>query len=146
MKPKLVPLFFEPGRDEGFDLQLANLRSLLGGEAELLPPSPLGADLPSEADAVVFPQLLGEGYRRVEDFQKIKVPILIITSEFGTLSMWDWELISYLREHGVKPIAPYSIEQTRKVIAALRVKNELRQSKFLVYQDHPGAGPAGSDF
>ena len=62
----------------------------------MLRPAALGMPMP-DADAVVFPQLLGEAYRCVEDFRAIKTPILIVTSEFGTLSMWDWEIISYLK-------------------------------------------------
>jgi len=139
MKTRLVPLYFAPGRDNGFDLQLGVLKDLFGSEIEFLPEQALGQPLP-EADAVIFPQFLGEGYRRLEDFKKIALPILVITSDVGTVSMWDWELISYLREEGVTTIAPYSLEQSRKVIAALRVRRELRQSKFLVYQDNPGEG------
>lgn len=145
MKARLVPLCFVPGRDGGFDCQLNILRSLFGAEAEFLSAVSLGSPLP-EADAVIFPQLLGEGYRRLEDFKKIDLPILIVTSEFGTLSMWDWELIDYLRNEGVTTIAPYHLGQTRKVIAALRVKRELRQSKFLVYQDNPGEGQQAAIF
>src|SRR5688572_12109381 len=100
MKPRLTPIYFEPGRDEGFDKQLANLRTLLADDAEFLPAIPLGSPV-SECDAVVFPQLLGEAYRRVEDFRQLKFPQLVITSEFGTLSMWDWELITYLKSEGV---------------------------------------------
>ncbi len=139
MKTRLVPVYFVPGKDDGFERQLTVLNTLLGAEADFLPPLPLGAPLP-DADAVIFPQLLGEGYRRLEDFKKIRLPILIATSEFGTLSMWDWELIDYLRGEGVATIAPYNLGQTQRVIAALRVKRELRQSKFLVYQDNPGEG------
>jgi len=139
VKTRLVPLYFVPGRDDGFDRQLHCLRSLLGNEVDFLPALPLGAPLP-QADAVIFPQLLGEAYRRLEDFKKISLPILIVTSEFGTLSMWDWELIDYLRSEAVATIAPYSLDQTRKIMAALRVKRELRQTKFLVYQDNPGEG------
>ncbi len=138
-KPRLVPLYFEPGRDDGFDVQLTNLQRLLADDAELLAPVPLGAALP-DCDAVIFPQFLGEGYRRVADFRAIDRPILVITSEFGTMSMWDWELISYLRSEGVDTIAPYDIEQTRKVCAALRVRRDLRNAKFVVYQDNPGKG------
>jgi hypothetical protein len=100
MKPRLVPIYFEPGRDAGFDKQLANLRALLANDAEFLTPVPLGAKLP-DCEAVIFPQLLGEAYRRVPDFRALTLPLLIITSEFGTLSMWDWELITYLKSEGV---------------------------------------------
>jgi len=139
MKARCVPLYFDPGRDDDFDTQLETLRAILADEIELLPPVPLGAALP-EAEAVLFPQLLGEAYRHAEQFKAIELPILFITSEFGTLSMWDWEIAEYLRSHGVETIAPYSLEQTRAVCAALRVKRELQDTKFLVYQDNPGDG------
>ena len=84
MKPRIVPLFFEPGRDNGFDSQLTALKGLLTDQAELLPPVALGKALP-EADAVIFPQLLGEAYRRLADFKALRLPILIVTSQFGTL-------------------------------------------------------------
>jgi len=138
-KPRLLPIYFDPGRDEGFDAQLKNLIELLGDEAEFLAPAALGSVYP-ECDAVIFPQFLGEGYRRLEDFKKIPVPILVVTSEFGTVSMWDWELITYLSAEGVPTIAPYSLDHTRKVVAALRVRREVAAVKFLVYQDNPGQG------
>jgi hypothetical protein len=139
MKVRILPLYFDPGRDGGFDKQLSSLRALLGTDVDLLAPQALGSALP-EADAVLFPQFLGEGYRRLEDFKKIRVPILVITSEYGTISMWDWELIAFLRESGVATIAPYSLLQTKHVISALRVRRELTRTKFVVYQDNPGQG------
>lgn len=139
MNARLVPVYFDPGRDQDFDKQLDNLKALLADCAEILPPVALGRPLP-EADAVVFPQLLGEAYRRVEDFQAIALPILIVTSEFGTLSMWDWEILCYLKSQGVATIAPYNLAQTKAACRALRIKRELRDTKFLVYQDNPGEG------
>jgi hypothetical protein len=141
----LIPLYFDPGRDAGFDNQLNALRSLLADRAELLAPVALGAPLP-EADAVLFPQLLGEGYRRLADFKALRLPILIVTSPYGTLSMWDWEIISYLKAEGVATIAPYDLAQTKKICNALRVKRELRETKFLVYQDNPGEGAQAGIF
>ena len=139
MRARLVPLYFDPGRDGDFDTQLGALESLLADRVELLEPVALGSPLP-EAEAAVFPQFLGEAYRQVEAFRSIGLPILVVTSEFGTLSMWDWEIIEYLRSQGVETIAPYTLEQTRKVCAALGVKRELQGAKFLVYQDNPGEG------
>ncbi len=139
MSARLVPVYFDPGRDQDFDKQLGNVKALLADCAEILPPVALGQALP-EADAVVFPQLLGEAYRRVEDFQAIALPILIVTSEFGTLSMWDWEILCYLKSQGVKTIAPYNLAQTKAACRALRIKRELRDTRFLVYQDNPGEG------
>jgi hypothetical protein len=145
MKARLIPLYFDPGRDQGFDVQLQALHNLLAAEAEILPPLPLGAPLP-EAEAVIFPQLLGEAYRQLENFKKIDLPILIITSEFGTVSMWDWEIASYLRAECVLTIAPYSLGQARIVCRALSVKREFKESKFLVFQDNPGEGFQASIF
>ena len=139
MKARVIPLYFDPGRDEDFDRMLQVLRPLLDDQVELLEPLPLGAGLP-EAEAVLFPQLLGEAYRSVEAFRAIPLPILFVTTEFGTLSMWDWEIAEYLKSHGIETIAPYNLEQTEKVCAALAVKRELRETKFLVYQDDPGEG------
>jgi hypothetical protein len=139
MKAKLLPLFFDPGRDQGFDNQLANLRELLALEADLLSPVAVGSPLP-EADAVIFPQLLGEGYRRVAEFQGIRIPILVVTSEFGTVSMWDWELMSYLQPNGIQCIGPSNLEETKMLCRALATRRELKTSKFIVYQDNPGEG------
>ncbi len=139
MKPRLVPLYFDPGRDPGFDKQMEALAGLLADRAELLAPVPLGGPVP-EADAVLFPQLLGEAYRQLDAFRAIDLPILVVTSEFGTVSMWDWEIREYLRSEGVPTIAPYNLQQTLKVCDALAAKRRLGQAKFLVYQDNPGEG------
>lgn len=141
MKPTLVPLYFEPGRDGGFDAQLANLKLLLAEDADFLEPVPLGTE-PPPCDAVILPQLLGEAYRRAADFRALKVPALVVTSEFGTLSMWDWEIITYLKSEGAgdRLIAPYDIEHTRSTLRSLAVREELRRSKFVVFQDNPGEG------
>jgi hypothetical protein len=145
MKARLVPLYFPVGKDGEFEQQAERLKILLAGEAELLEPVALGSPLP-EAEAVVFPQLLGEAYRRVDQLKAIDIPILIITSEFGTLSMWDWEIVSYLKSAGVETLAPYNLEQTKKICRGLSVKRELKETKFLVFQDNPGEGFQASIF
>ncbi len=139
MKARLVPVYFVKGRDEDFDLQLARLKELLSDQAEFLDPVPLGGMLP-EAEAVIFPQFLGEAYHQVDQFRSIPLPILVITSEFGTVLMWDWEIVSYLRSEGVETIAPSSLEQTQKILKALQLKREIQGTKFLVFQDNPGEG------
>ena len=138
MKARLVPVYL-PNRDEDFDIQLNRLKDLLADEAEFLTPVALGAPLP-EAEAVLFPQMLGDAYRQVGDFKAIDLPILVITSEFGTVLMWDWEIVSYLRAEGVDTIAPNSLELTKKVCKGLGVKRQLKQTKLLVFQDNPGEG------
>ncbi|MBL8154496.1 MAG: hypothetical protein JNM70_09950 [Anaerolineae bacterium] len=145
MKARLAPVYFKSGRDDDYQRQLNNLRSLLAEDAEVLEPTALGAPLP-EADAVVFPQMLGDAFSQLEAIRAIPLPRLVITSEFGTMSMWDWEIRSYLRSEGVETIAPYNIEQTHKIMRALAVKRQLQQAKFLVFQDNPGAGFQASIF
>lgn len=138
-KALLAPIYFDPGRDEEFDEQLVRLKDMLGDLVEFSQPVALGKPI-GDADAVVFPQILGEAYRNLDAFTKIDVPILIITSEFGTLQMWDWEIKSYLASKGIKTIAPYSLADARKACQALNVKKELSGTTFLIYQDNPGEG------
>lgn len=140
MKAKLVPVYFNPGRDDDFDVQLARLTTMLAEEAEFMAPVALGDPLPEEADAVLFPQLLGEAYRQLDRFRAIDLPIFVVTSEFGTLLMWDWEIVAYLEGEGVPVIAPYTLAQTKMLCKAAAVRRDLRQSKFLVFQDNPGEG------
>jgi hypothetical protein len=141
MKANLIPVYFDPGYDINFDKHLAICKDLLGDEANFLPSQPLGALLP-EADAVIFPQMLGEAYGRVADLQNITQPILVITSAFGTVNMWDWELVNYLRLNDVHTICPPSLDDTKMACRALVLKKQLASSKFVVYQDDP-AGPSG---
>jgi len=138
VKARLVPVYF-PNRDDGFDQQVDHLRRLLADTADILDPAPLGAPIHS-ADAVVFPQVLGDAYRMVDAIRAIDVPILFITSEFGTTSMWDWEIGSYLRGEGIATFAPYTLDQARSLCRALSVKRTLKSTKFLAYQDNTGEG------
>lgn len=139
MLAQVVPLYFKEGRDQDFDTQLDLLKGLLIEDVEFLPEVALGDSIP-KADAVLFPQILGEAYRQLDDFRAIDVPILIITTEFGTMAMWDWEIIQYLRTEDIDVIAPYNMDQTKNLARSLAVKRDLLSSKFLVYQDNPGEG------
>jgi hypothetical protein len=138
-KARLLPVHFGVEPDADFLAQLDRLRELLAEQAEIFSPLRLGSDLPT-ADAVLLPQVLGEAYRRIEQLKAIQTPLLIMTSEFGTMSMWDWEIGSYMRAEGIQPLAPYTLEQARSICRALGVKRQLRETTFLVYQDNPGEG------
>ena len=140
MKAKLVPVFFQKADDPDFVKQVNNLKSILSEEAEILNPVALGNSLPGDADAVVFPQMLGEVYRRVDQIRAIKLPLLVITSEFGTVSMWDWEINNYLSSLDIQVVAPYNLEQARLICKSIALKREMKNTKFLVYQDNPGEG------
>src|SRR5665213_4222597 len=134
MKARLAPVFFGAADDPELTAQVHRLRELLEDVADVLEPLPIGAQLP-DADAVLFPQLIGDAYHRVGEIRALSLPILVLTSEFGTMAMWDWEIISYLRGEGVETIAPYSLAGAATVCRALVAKRELRGGKFLVYQD-----------
>jgi hypothetical protein len=145
MKARLIPIYFESAQDPDFMRQVETLKKLLTNEAEIGEPVALGAALP-DADAVVFPQMLGNAYHMVKEIRAISLPRLVITSEFGTVSMWDWEIDHYLRREGVEMIAPYNLGQTQSICKALAAKRELSQSHFIVYQDNPGEGFQASIF
>ena len=139
MKARLVPVYFQSGENDEFKQQLEILKALLSDEAEILEPAALGASLP-EADAVLFPQLLGDAFKQVEEVRKTNLPLLVVTSEFGTVAMWDWEIISFFKSEGLKVFAPYHLDLTKKICRALAVRREMRNSKYLMYQDDPGQG------
>ena len=144
MKAKLVPIYFKTADDPDFSAQLRKLHELLADEAEILEPVLLGEKLP-ETDGVIFPQMLGEAFRVVDKIKKLPQPLLIVTSEFGTVSMWDWEINSYLTAKGVKVIGPTNLEKTKQVCRAFALKRQLKQSKFLVYWDNPASGGGNQD-
>jgi len=144
MKAKLVPVYFQSAQDPDFLTQLDHLKKLLNDEAELLKPVALGQTIP-DSDGVIFPQMLGDAYRRVEEIKNLPQPLLVVTSEFGTVSMWDWEINSYLGTKGVKVVAPNTLEKTKLACRAFSLKRQLRQFKFLVYQDKPASGGGNQD-
>jgi hypothetical protein len=145
-KSTLLPVYFSAEPEEEFTRQVATLHRLFEDVADFLEPVRLGSMVPQSVDAVVLPQVLGAAYRSVQELKAIQAPLLIITSEFGTVSMWDWEIAAYMRSEGIASLAPSSLEQARKICRALGVKRQLRKSKFLVFQDNPGAGFQASIF
>ncbi|MEJ2708464.1 MAG: hypothetical protein P8074_12685 [Anaerolineales bacterium] len=144
MRAILVPIYFNSPDDPDFSAQLQKLHELLADVAELLDPVQLGENLP-DADGVIFPQMLGDAYRQLEEIKKLPQPLLIVTSEFGTVSMWDWEINSYLTAKGIKVIGPTNLEKTKQVCRAFALKRRLKHSKLLVYQDNPASGGGKQD-
>jgi len=145
MKARLVPVYFEDERDDEFDRVFGNLKELLKDEAEFLGPVELGSRV-SDADGVIFPKLVGKAFKEVQKFRKFKMPIIIATSEFGTVNMWDWEIVSFLKSQGIKPFTPYNVELTRIICRSLALKRIMPEQKFLVFQDNPGEGMQASIF
>lgn len=139
MKAKLVPLYFKEEIDKEFKKQTANLKSLLYDVAEIIEPVQLGVKLP-DADGAIFPQLLGDAFTKIEFLKKINIPIIICTSDFGTVNMWDWEIVAFMKAEGIDVFSPYSLELTKIICKSLALKKDLKKTKFLVYQDMSEAG------
>ncbi|MDQ1247206.1 MAG: hypothetical protein QG597_1576 [Actinomycetota bacterium] len=140
MEPHLLPVFLEDEPAPSFDRQLDALRGLLDGQVTWLAPVHISAASGTTADAVVVPDMSGEAYRRLGEFLTIAVPILVVTSEFGTVSMWDWEIRDFLRRRGVATVAPTSAAELEVVVRSLGVRRRLAGATMLAYQDDLGAG------
>ncbi len=125
--------------DEQFHAHLAIVKDLLAEEAEVLAAVPLGSRLPP-ADAVVFPQLIGDAFSQLDALKRIGLPALVLTSDFGTVNMWDWEIVTFMKSLGMKAFTPYTAELARTVCRALALKREMKEISFLVFQDRPGVG------
>jgi len=145
MKAVLQPFYFA-GRNERevkeYGEQLEQLKSLYGGEAEFLEAKEFGAEIPKEAQAIIFPQLFGAIFREKERLSQIELPIIILTSEFGTVEMWDWEIVAWLRDElHLNVFSPYNVELAKVILRTISAKVEMRSGmKFLMMQDDPGEG------
>lgn len=142
IKAKIVPLQFSEinEREKGeYDVQLNTLKEIYGDVADFLDTVIAGDELP-ECDAVCFPQLIGAAFHYTEAFERYNKPMVVITSQFGTVDMWDWELIAYMRSHGLKVFSPYNIELGKVILRAIGTKKKMQGAKFLMFQDDPGEG------
>jgi len=139
MKARLLPMFFKTADRDEFDTQLKVLTNLLSEDAEVLKPIKVGSPLP-EADAVIFPQLVGEAYRQIDALKKTRIPMIVATSESGTVKMWDWEIVNFFKTEGLNVFSPYNLDLTKKICKSLALKRTMKNSKFLVFQDNPGEG------
>lgn len=144
-KAILQPLFLKEANErerKEYQEQIENLIKLYGEEAELLNPIALGDPIPAEADMAVFPQLIGAIFSHKEEAAGISVPIIILTSEFGTVEMWDWEIVNYLREElNLNVFSPYNVEMAKVILRSAAAKKQMgNHIKFLMFQDDPGEG------
>ena len=140
MIPTLAPLYLDDEPTTPFHRQLEHLQRVLDGYVMWAAPVHIDQPVSDDVDAVIVPDLNGLAYRMVESFRRIDHPILVITSEFGTVSMWDWEIRDHLRRRGVDTIAPTSLAESHDVCRALAVKSQMRNGSMLAYQDDLGAG------
>lgn len=150
MKAKLQPLFFAEfnDREQGeFAQQMKVLRDTYGEAADFLPPVEMGAPASPEADAIVFPVLIGAVFHYHKKISDYNLPVIVLTSEFATVEMWDWEIVSYLRDKKLTVFAPYQIQLAKVILRALATKRQLRSGvKFLMFQDDPGEGMQANIF
>lgn len=146
MKTILQPLYFKEinQREQGeLAEQLDRLKALYGEEAEFLEPAAVGEKIPEEAQAVLFAQMIGAVFGYGEQIAAIKLPVILMTSEFGTVEMWDWEIAAYLREnlHMDNVFTPYSTRMAKVILRAISAKQAMRRGgSFLIFQDSPGEG------
>lgn len=136
----LLPVYLEELPSDAFRKQLSELEEISGDLVQWLPPARITQTPGISADAIIVPDMSGAAYRLLAEFQAIEIPILVVTSQFGTVSMWDWEIRDFLRRRGVPTVAPTSRQEFHDVCRALSVKSRLGESKMLAYQDNLGAG------
>lgn len=138
-----VPVYFGAANERErreFGEQLARLEEMYSDVAEFLSPVRAGDELP-KADAVVFPQLIGAAFAERESLKRYDMPFVVLTSRFGTVEMWDWEIVSFLRGEGLTVFSPYSVDLARVVLRSIAARASLREgAKFVMFQDSPGEG------
>ncbi|MCY3867312.1 MAG: hypothetical protein OXG68_17900 [Chloroflexi bacterium] len=140
-RANLQPLYFGTEASQAFHTQLERLRDQLNPVAQFLAPLPFGADLSrTSADLILLPQLSGAAYQMLEVFRSQPLPMVVLTSEFCSTAIWDWEITGWLRSAGIDVFTPYEFRQTEILCRAVAAKRELSQSRFLVFQDDIGAG------
>lgn len=145
MKAKLLPVQLSETneRERGeFAEQMKRLSALYSEEAEFLPVQTLESIDPTGADALLFVQLTGAIFAHRKELEAINMPLVVITSEFGTVEMWDWEIVAYLREQGgLNVLTPYNEELAKVILRALAAKRQMKDgAKLLMMQDDPGEG------
>ncbi len=140
MTPQLLPVYLEPEPQDSFHTELAALVALAGDGVEWLPPARITDAASIDAAAVVVPDLSGWAYRLLDAFARLDRPILVVSTEFGTISMWDWEIRDFLRRRGVQTIAPTSLAELHDVLRALHARESLATATILAYLDDLGGG------
>lgn len=146
MKTILQPLCFKEinQREQGeLGQQLERLKKIYGDQAEFLEPIEVGAKIPEKAQGVLFAQMIGAVFGHGKEIAEIRLPVILMTSEFGTVEMWDWEIAAYLREnlHMDNVFTPYSTQMAKVILRAISAKQTMKDGgSFLIFQDSPGEG------
>lgn len=144
MKAILAPVYFRAINEreqKEFASQLETLREMYQDAAVFLEPAAVGDPVSADADAIVFPQMIYEAFRVADQLEAYNKPMIVLTSRFGTVEMWDWEIVTYLREKGMNVFSPYNVELAKVIMRALAVKTKMKKgARFLMFQDSPGEG------
>lgn len=139
--PRLLPVYLEETPSATFHRILEHVTALTVGQAEWLPPAHISQAPAIESSAIVVPDFSGRVYRLANEFQAIAHrPIILATSEHGTVFMWDWEGRDWLRKKGIPTLAPTSAQELSDMLRALAVKEAMPRSTMLAYWDDLGAG------
>ena len=151
MKAVLLPLYFTEANERETGerhKQLEALKELYSDTAEFLAEQPLGSAIPAGVDAILLPQMIGAIFSHRSDLENCTLPIIVLTSSFGTVEMWDWEIVSYLRlQLGLNVFTPYNIELAKVVLRSIASKREMKNGvNFLMFQDDPGEGMQANIF
>ena len=151
MKAVLLPIYFTEANERETTerrSQLDALKKLYSDTAEFLPEQPPGTPIPNGADAVLFPQMTGAIFSHRDDLKKCPLPIIVLTSSFGTVEMWDWEIVSYLRlQLALNVFTPYNVELAKVILRSIAVKRSMKDGvNFLMFQDDPGEGMQANIF
>jgi hypothetical protein len=140
MRARIVPMRMKSGNLEKFNSIFDKLKEIYADEVEFLSVVMMGEDIP-EADAILFPNMEVDVYISLSEFNKYKkMPILVITTLFGVSLMFDWEAVAYLKRQGFKVFNPHSVELAKTIFMSLALKREMKEQKFLIFQDTPGDG------
>lgn len=114
MKAKVLPVYFKAANqreNKERKEQIDRLKELYGAEADFLQEQELGTAITKEVDLVLFPQLIGEAFCQRSAIEEIGQPVIVLTAEFGTVEMWDWEIIAYFRNELKRSVfAPYTVQ------------------------------------
>ena len=150
-KAILQPLSFPEANEREkseFQKQMDVLREYYGNEAEFLPAISIEQPIPAEADGILFPQLIGAVFSHKETLAATRLPIIVMTSQFGTVEMWDWEIVAYLREQLERNVfTPYNVELGKVILRAMAARKNMRSGmRFLMLQDDPGEGMQANIF
>ena len=93
--------------------------------------------------------MIGAVYRSGELIKCIMKPVILMTSQFGTVEMWDWEIAAYLRENlnMDNVFTPYNVDIGKTILRSIALKKILKNKwKFLIFQDSPGEGMQANIF